>query len=85
MTSTMQVFGLVQYLYHPSLLILLARTAAQIRVSATAHIRSKQSLLTTTVMLTTMNLFAVLLHLLDFSAGIGGSKGLILDFVGQGA
>lgn len=80
----MQVFGLVQYLYHPSLLIFGARTAAQIRVSATAHLRPTHSLLAFTIMLSLMNLVAVLLHLLDFSSGMGGSKGLILDFVGQG-
>lgn len=34
-------------------------------------------------MSTIMNIVAVLLHVLDFVSGLNGSKGIILDFIGQ--
>lgn len=73
----------MQYLYSPNFLIVLSRALIQQQIIATPVVHPTRSLFGLAFMLTMMNSVAVLLHWLDFLAGMNGGKGIILDFVGQ--
>ena len=80
----MHAIGLLQHLYTPNLLILIARILAQVQITGAADIHPTRSLFALSFMLSMMNIAAVLLHMLDFVGGMSGGKGVMLDFVGQG-
>ncbi len=84
LANTTQALGVLQHLYTPNTLILIARILAQIQITGAAYIHPQRSLFALWLMLTVMNLAAALLHLLDFAGGMSAGKGLMLDFVGQG-
>ncbi|KAK8844044.1 hypothetical protein IAR55_006838 [Kwoniella newhampshirensis] len=83
LATTTQALGVIQHLYTPNILILVARVLIQMQINASAFIHPSRSLFALTTMLTVMNLVAGLLHVLDFAGGMNGGKGLVLDFVGQ--
>ena len=84
LATTIHAIALLQHLYTPNALVLISRILAQIQITGAAHIHPHRSLFALFLMLTFMNMAAVLLHLLDFVGGMSGGKGLMLDFVGQG-
>ena len=84
LATTTHAIGLLQHLYTPNALVLISRILAQIQITGAAYIHPHRSLFALFLMLTFMNMAAVLLHLLDFVGGMSGGKGLMLDFVGQG-
>ncbi|KAL7421276.1 hypothetical protein Q5752_004161 [Cryptotrichosporon argae] len=83
LSTTIQAFSLIQHLYAPSIIIFVSRGLAQLQITAPAFIHPHRSLLALFVMLTLMNLVAVMFHLLDFASGMNTGKGILLDFVGQ--
>lgn len=83
LAMTTQAIGLMQQLYTPNMLILIARVLAQVQITGAAYIHPQQSLFALFLLLTMLNIAAGFLHLLDFVGGMNGGKGLMLDFVGQ--
>ncbi|KGB75757.2 hypothetical protein CNBG_1595 [Cryptococcus deuterogattii R265] len=80
LTSTAQILAYLQYLYSPSLLVLLARLLTHIQIQVISLIPPSRSLQNLATMLTLVNIVAGVLHWLD--SGPAGGGGMILDFVG---
>ncbi|KAE8543721.1 hypothetical protein D1P53_000437 [Cryptococcus gattii VGV] len=80
LTSTAQILAYLQYLYSPSLLVLLARLLTHIQIQVISLIPPSRSLQNLAMMLTLVNIGAGVLHWLD--SGPAGGGGMILDFVG---
>lgn len=94
----MQALSLMQHLYTPNTIILIFRLLSQIRecrflcggiadgseIRAPAIIQPTRSMFALFSLVTVMNAVAALFHFLDFSSGMNGTKGVFLDFVGQG-
>lgn len=92
----MQALSFMQHLYTPNTIILVFRLLSQIRGSARRRapaddpeirappiIQPTRSMFALFSLVTGMNAVAALFHYLDFS-GMNGTKGVFLDFVGQG-
>ena len=84
LATCIQVIGLLQHLYTPNILILISRILVQVQIANAALLHPTRSLFQLFFLLTATNLAAVLLHALDFVAGMAGGKGVLLDFVRQG-
>ncbi|ORX39159.1 hypothetical protein BD324DRAFT_618685 [Kockovaella imperatae] len=81
--SAIQTISLAQHLLTPSILILVARLLVQGQIAAASVIHPTRSLLSLFFVVTLLNMAAILLHMLDFASGGNGTKGMLLDFVGQ--
>ncbi|EIW66069.1 hypothetical protein TREMEDRAFT_65913 [Tremella mesenterica DSM 1558] len=82
LTSTAQTLMVLQHLYSPSFLLLALRTLVSIRLTASLGDGSppKHSLLGSVILLTWVNVTALVWHLIN---GPQAGKSLIIDFVGQ--